>query len=353
MCAWFGVLFGRRNRIFCACRHLGGGGALLRNLSDKNALSSASNTTEKLSAEEQEKALHDAGVLSGNLDLDPEHDPVVWVTDNGFEIKSHDVAVSSGTTTVSTVSYKYITLGSWNWIIIGYSTKDVTQGTGHVSVATPDNYDRNTYTTWLDGATPKLVPDSTDAGNAIKSAVQTQSTNFYNTSSFTYKLKSVFTNALGTTEIDAGCVLCLCASITGASRYDYTSPYEAKFPSSDLDTAMTDVYNSIKTAANNQIQEIELTTYWYNGSAATKYTHSEYLFPLACSTFWSDYSQNYCVETYLNSNAKRDIRANWWLRSGHSSISNHACYVDYARDLATWNINSPYGVRPAFVLKIT
>ena len=357
------MLFGRRNRIFCACRHLGGGGRLLRNLSDnyahsgaslsgQNAGHNASGSATNLSAEEQEKALHDAGVLSGNLNLDPENDPVVWVTDNGFEIKSHDVAVSSGTTTVSTVAYKYVTLGSWNWIIIGYSTKSLTQGTGHVSVATPDNYNRNTCTTWLDGALPKLVSDSTDAGNAIKSAVQAQSTNFYNTSSFTYKLKTIFTNAAAdpANEIPVGCVLCLCAGTTGESSFNDAKDI-SYYPTGELKTAMTSVYNSIKTAANNQIQLTPLTTYGYNGSSYTTYPHSEYLFPLA----YGISGENFCVETYLDTDAKCDINATWWMRSGRSLSVDRAAsvYTDGSLNRYSYYVYGSCGVRPAFVLKIT
>ncbi|MBO5310063.1 MAG: hypothetical protein J6A98_02540 [Clostridia bacterium] len=332
-----------------------GGGALLRNLSDNYAHSSASQAGQNATQKGATNLTPQEQLLNGTLELDPENDPVVWVTDNGFEIKSHDVSVSSGTTTVSSTSWKYITLGSWNWIIIGYSTKNETQGIGHVSVATPDNYDRNTYTTWLDGATPKLAPDSTDAGAAIKSAVQTQSTNFYNTSSFTYKLKSVFTNAAADpkNEIPAGCVLCLCDTIFSVPK-DSTGYY----PTSNHYSVITTVYDTIKEEANNQIQETELTTWYYNGSAIDDYSHQEFLFPLATTYNWAatSYPQNFCIETYLNTNAKRNLNGKWWwLRSGFkdSQYASYAVAYDGAvGDLGRLPIRTYPGARPAFVLKL-
>ncbi|MBO5309993.1 MAG: hypothetical protein J6A98_02170, partial [Clostridia bacterium] len=57
-----------------------GGGALLRNLSDKNGLSSALQSgqiaTENLTPQEQ--------LLAGTLELDPENDPVIYTTDYGL-----------------------------------------------------------------------------------------------------------------------------------------------------------------------------------------------------------------------------------------------------------------------------
>ena len=307
----------------------------------------------------QEKALHDAGVLSGNLNLDPENDPVVWVTDNGFEIKSHDVAVSSGTTTVSTVSYKYVTLGSWNWIIIGYSTKSLTQSiSGVVNVA---NTSYNDYFSISDNTNivNKLGTDTTDAGSIIKSASVEKNARIYLSGvSVPTKFKTIFTNAKAdpANEIPAGCVLCLCAGTTGDSIYEDETVYKAYFPDSDIDTAMTSVYNSIKSAANNQIQETKLITYWYNGSAKKKYEHYEHLFPLATnnSSWWpaASYPQNFCVETYLDTNAKRAIDTSWWLRSGDSSSSSIAYRIYSGGSLSSKRVTYSHGVRPAFVLKL-
>lgn len=311
----------------------------------------------------QEKALHDAGVLSGgDLGLDPENDPVVWVTDNGFEIKSHNVAVSSGTTTVSSTSWKYVTLGSYNWIIIGYSTKELNQSvSGHVNInnTSYNDYFSITNTTNL---VNKLGTDTTDAGSIIKSASVEKKARIYLSSAVSVptKLKAVFTNAVGNTEIPAGCVLCLCAGTTGESYYDATSR-QAYFPGSDLDTAMTTVYNNIKSAANNQIVESQLTTYWFDDNYdKTKYTHNEFLFPLASNTGWdaSTYPQNYCVETYLNTAAKRDIDATWWLRSGSTWSQVRYVYLVNGSGLISGSYepcevySNSYGVRPAFVLKL-
>ena len=110
---------------------------------------------------------------------------------------------------------------SINWIIIGYSTNAASS-------------------TSLVKSTNINIPDTTDAGNALKAASskgQLISTQY---------LLNAYSNAVGTSEIPAGCVLCLCAGTTGTSFFNNTSPYYSYFPNSDLDTAMTNVYNNIK-----------------------------------------------------------------------------------------------------------
>lgn len=312
-----------------------------------------------------EKAIHDAAILSGgDLGLDPENDPVVWVTDNGFEIKSHDVAVSSGTTTVSSVSYKYVTLGSWNWIIIGYSTKEGTPSSGisgYVNVGGP-TYNDYANVTNNNNIRNQLVPESTSpAGKTIYNELALGCKDQYYSSSAvtatTTKLKEIFTNAKADpqNEIPANCVLCLCAGTTGTTSYNNTGG-NSYFPNSNLDSAMTTVYNNIKTAAGNAIQSVSLTTYGSNSTGTmTLYTHSEYLFPLATSN--RDTSQTFCVETYLDTAAKRDIDATWWLRSGMHAYSSILYIVSDtgsvgAGTMDRYLVSASHGVRPAFVLKL-
>ena len=94
------------------------------------------------------------------MGLDPENDPVVFTTDYGLEIKSHNVGEvpvtttsPSDTVTVSSTSWNYISAGGYNWIIIGsYSASSYT-----ISTIKVDEYSGNN-------------PDVTDAGNAIENA---------------------------------------------------------------------------------------------------------------------------------------------------------------------------------------
>ena len=277
-------------------------------------------------------------LLAGTLNLDPENDPVVFTTDYGLEIKSHNEAglvdvttndpSSNGTVTVSSTSWNYISAGGYNWIIIGqYASSSYT-----LSTIRGDEYSGNN-------------PDATDAGNAIEDANG-------NGLLKTNVTIPAFTNAIAPSngEIPAGCVLCLCAGTTGTSYFDNTSPHYSYFPSSDLDTAMTNVYNSIKSSL--KILPTSLTTYGYDMDTGTitTYTHIEYLFPLATNE--ENSSQNFCVQTYLNSTTKRDISNRWWLRSGYSSSSSGTYDVGWGGSI---NRNYAYGVyvvRPAFVLQL-
>ena len=317
-----------------------------------------------------------ADLLAGTLELDPENDPVLGTTENGITIRYHNKALTGTwdydtfmktyleptTSTAQTGTfynlsgYLYITLGSWNWIIIGRNsslntitfTNTYAQGT-----ATPNEFVKfasyNTYANALKGQTET----TTDAGSVINSANAKGIVNTVSTATRNYSVTLSSYNVVSSSDLNnySGCVLCLCAGTTGDSYYNSTVPYYSYFPSSDLDTAMTTVYNNIKSAAGDQIQPTSLTTYGYNGSTFTTYPHSEYLFPLAYKEVNS--SQNFCVETYLDSKPKRDIDAYWWLRSGSSSYSGFAYRVNADGSISDYSLNTSRGVRPAFVLKIT
>ena len=333
-------------------------------------------SSEEAAATAQEKALMEAqeALWNGTLELDPENDPVLGTTENGITIRFHNKSLSGtwnyntfmtnyfGPTTSTYQSgtfynlsgYLYITLGGYNWIIIGRNSSLNTvsfKATYAQGTASPNEFVKfasyNTYANALKGQ-----QDTTPAGSAISAENSTQIVNTVSTATRTYSVTLSSYNVVSSADLNnySGCVLCLCAGTTGNSYYDNTSPYYSYFPSSDLDTAMTTVYNNIKSAAGNQIQSTSLTTYGYNGSSYTTYTHSEYLFPLATNTV--NTSQNFCVETYLNTDAKRDIDAYWWMRSGNSYYSDYAYIVYTAGSLASRDVSLSCGVRPAFVLKV-
>ena len=332
--------------------------------------------SEEAAAAAQEKALMEAqeALWNGTLELDSEKDPVLGTTENGITIRYHNKALTGlwnynsfmtnyfGSTTSTYQSgtfynlsgYLYITLGGYNWIIIGRNsnlntvtfTNTYAQGT-----ASPNEFVKfasyNTYANALKGQ-----QDTTPAGSAISAENSTQIVNTVSTATRNYSVTLSSYNVVSSSDLNnySGCVLCLCAGTTGESSFNDAKDI-SYYPTGELKTAMTTVYNNIKSAAGNAIQSTSLTTYGYNGSSYTTYPHSEHLFPLALKSV--DSSQNFCVETYLDTDAKRDIDAYWWLRSG--SRSDHASYV--YRDGC---IGSPYnslvynslGVRPAFVLKL-
>ena len=281
-----------------------------------------------------------ADLLAGTLKLDPENDPVLGTTESGITIRYHNKALTGTwdydtfmktyleptTSTAQTGTfynlsgYLYITLGGYNWIIIGRNsslntvslTTTYAQGT-----ATPNEFVKfasyNSYANALKGQTET----TTDAGSVINSANAKGIVNTVSTATRNYSLTLSSYNVVSSSDLNnySGCVLCLCAGTTGDSYFNDANNL-SYYPTGELKTAMTTVYNNIKSAAGNAIQSTSLTTYGYNGGYKT-YTHSEYLFPLATNTV--NTSQNFCVETYLNSTTKRDIDAYWWLRSGCSS----------------------------------
>ncbi|MBO5310332.1 MAG: hypothetical protein J6A98_03955, partial [Clostridia bacterium] len=346
---WFGFFFNCCNRGFTGGPHRGGGGALYSHLNDSShastphsqggpqAAQNSANNGANLTPQEQ--------LLAGTgLGLDPENDPVVFTTDYGLEIKSHNVGEvpvsvndpsGNGTVTVSNTKWNYISAGGYNWIIIG-------------------SYSESTYTffsTIRGDEYSGLDNDGTPAANAI-SFDEKRPQEIIQGSSVTIP---AFTNAIvpANGEIPIGCVLCLCAGRTGISAFDSTGPYVPCFPSSDLDTAMTTVYDKIKSDLGNQIRLTSLTTYGYDDGSYGIYTHNEYLFPLAAKT--ENSSQNFCVETYLNSNAKRDINVRWWLRTGYSTQGSSAYRIDLdgkVGDDTYKYVNDEESVRPAFVLQL-
>ena len=131
--------------------------------------------------------------LAGTLNLDPEKDPVLGTTESGITIRYHNKALT-GTwnydtfmknyfdPTTSTYQsgnfnnlsgYLYITLGGYNWIIIGRNSSLNTitfTNTYAQSTATPVEFIKfssySTYANALKGQTET----TTDAGSVINSA---------------------------------------------------------------------------------------------------------------------------------------------------------------------------------------
>ena len=363
-----------------------GGGALLRNLSDNYAHSGLSNSAEKLTPEEQAKAELNANILAGGgLGLDPENDPIVATTDWGLDIKFHnagewtstgykaDQMSSNGNVSTSALNgYCYFTGGTYGgvslkWVIIGYSPTVIT----------------STSPIW---AKDIGIPDTTDAGNALKSA--SSKGTLIGTS---YKVNPIYTNAVSNSEIPAGCVLCISeknllnADYNNDSYYTKDSSgyfYGARWSLSELRTTMSNLCNSGIAGFDTiraKIKTVSLNQYYYrssngsSGAIAKDTATSDKFFALANSTYatgdavhydTSTYPQNYRLETYLGatyaSHASKRISYThntttayyWWLRSGYSSIYERACIVDKSGSVSNDYVYHSIGVRPAFVLNV-
>ena len=321
-----------------------------------------------------------ADLLAGTLELDPENDPVLGTTENGIAIRYHNKALTgtwdydafmktyledkfTGSGTFYNLSgYLYITLGHYNWVIIGRNSSlnavSLTTTYGQSNETISNFIKFASYSTYAN-AMKNLIETSTDAGSAINSANTKGIVNTVLGATRNYSITLSSYNVVSSADLNnyAGCVLCLCAGTTGNS-YISKANNSAYYPTGDLKTAMTNVYNSISSAAGGAIQLTSLTTYGDDRAgitgSATSYNHSEYLFPLAAKYVSS--SQNFCVETYLDTTAKRDIDVKWWLRSGSrfgSTKYNYYVLVDGSISNCYLSDFNQFGVRPAFVLKIT
>ena len=332
------MFFKRRNRVFCACRHLGGGGRLLSNLSDKNGLSSAfqsgQNAAQNLTPQEQ--------LLAGTLELDPENDPVVFTTDYGLEIKSHnangapDASITdtnqNDPITVSGTTWNYISVGGYNWIIIGsYSESSYT-----ISTIRGDEYSGSN-------------PDGTDAGYESECA----GTNGL------LKINPItipaFSNAKEgyNGEIPIGCVLCLCAGNITTTQFNASTSSGNNYSGSDLEDYMNNTVYGSDSELSIGLQGLsivpqKLTTLY--AASEPSIIENAYVFPLAAR----DNTESFYVGSYLDSDGKRDIDALWWLRSGGASNSSYAYIVGASGSVSinVFSVAYPLGVRPAFVLQL-
>ncbi|MBO5309911.1 MAG: hypothetical protein J6A98_01750, partial [Clostridia bacterium] len=282
-------------------------------------------------------------LLAGTLALDPENDPVVFTTDYGLEIKSHDAGApsislkgSSGSTTVSGTSWNYISAGGYNWIIIGsYSESSYT-----ISTLTVTEYQ-----------TIGSLADSTPAGTAVKG----------NASKQVIKVNNVTVPAFSNAkegyngEIPIGCVLCLCAgNLSTRIKFNPSTSSGNNYSGSTLQSYMNNTVYGSNSELSIGLQGLSIVPQ----KLTTLYTASEpsiienvHVFPLA----GRDNTESFYVGSYLDSNAKRDIDAAWWLRSGLAANAGQAYYVDDFGNVgcaSNFNVTANIFPRPAFVLQL-
>ena len=326
-----------------------GGGALLRNLSDKNGLFSASNNAENLTPQEQ--------LLNGTLELDPANDPVIYTTDYGLDIKWHMVGLPANSADITILEsgvkfagYAYFTHADVNWVIIGCSNKTYTL-LGVINLSPFINY----YSEYSNSSLNMLQIQDSDAATEIYDAHINGFATFFGDSS-TAKIKSaLFPNAVSSSELETNEILCFAQnSFNTTSKFNDSTSAGNCYYNSRLMSTMNDFYNNNLT--DLPIAEKTLKTVWRGASDTTNGSdlpETYKIFPLA----GKNANESFYVLNYLSSGSDAMKQSSWWLRSGNASDSLHAYYVNSNGSVSygLYNndrVNASYGVRPAFVLKL-
>ena len=275
------------------------------------------------------------------LGLDPENDPVLFKTSSGLEIKFGGATLESG----GLAGYAYFQMGTYNsnpvnWVIIGYG--------GTVNFETPyllHNmaawYDYNGGNSFMD----YLLTSSGPAGTAI-----------YENSKYQDLLQSIFataTNAIqNSTELEDGEFLCLSEKLCGSTEFNSGS--STSYAGSLLKTYMNTLYETTLGLNPDQKALIEAQTLKsmdYEGVMST--TTENYLFPLA--TTYRVTTQEFSIETYLNSSALRACSGRYWTRCGAYNCNYVMVQMVYETGVIAGYASYPYkpwGVRPAMVIKL-
>ena len=312
--------------------------------------------------------------------MDSENDPVLGTTENGITIRYHNKdftgtwdydafvknyvgSTNSSTygssTTTSLSGYFYVTLGGYNWVIIGRNSNLSWANMTYTNTYAQSNEQISnfikfaSYSTYAN-ALKSQIETTTDAGIALNSANSKGLINTVSSISRSYSINlASYSSPVATTEIPSGCVLCFCEGNVGRSGFG-----ARYYPDSDIDNLLYELYSNIKAEANERIQLTPLTTWGWN-DASTKYisySHSEYLFLLARNDS-TKYSENFAVTTYLTSNEMRNIGVYWWMRTIYQSSSSGTkyrahCVSDSGYENMIDGVSSKYYLRPAFVLKL-
>ena len=295
------------------------------------------------------------------LGLNPDTDPTIFTTESGIEIKFGGANLTSGALS----GYTYITVAGTNWVIIGKSTSGFSSTTIK-SLAW--------HLTGLAGssAVNAYYETTTAAGIAIYND-KTLADHIAGGSSITLSSKEINNG-----EIPSGCVLCLSEKNLGNCAFDAdgTTTYPdygrtANYASNDCDlnTYITNYYNNNFPSNIKRMipaQTIKTAYREYNNSTQQTSSISAHLFPLAHANNQKSgvfYTQNYKIETYLNSSAAICVSYTagtttpfaYWLRSGSPFYAYYgtAIYASGVLNTDYESTNQSFGVRPAFVLKIS
>lgn len=281
--------------------------------------------------------------------LNPETDPVIYTTESGLDIKFGGATLSSG----SLNGYTYFTMGGVDWAIIGRSS----QGFGGKGATLASYFTNNSNSTEVTNWANAYFDLQTPYGNTIWND-DTINDPVVSGTKFSFSSKEATSTTIDN-ELAPGEVLCFAVTNIESEQFDAESGYLNDYNSSDCElkalitsycTKTDGVFSSAIGFTEAQMRSIQPQDL-INMGTSTSTTTGAYLFPLATTSRSS--SQNFCIETYLSTNALRDIDANYWLRSGNASIAGNAYIV---RGDGTLNhgerVPDSYGVRPAFVLKL-
>ena len=351
-----------------------------------------------------------------DLGLRPDTDPVVYVTESGLEIKKSNGKYTS-TTTVTTnrgysytqdlTSFYYFTMGTFsgtiytaknttetftvtnepiNWLIIGRGDFDfydetpagnsISNDTNKQEIAALQNYlpmSMSAIPEGPDNEIPNncfLVISEKLLGNmyfnssgAINYKLYSSSSNNYflqGNGYYSHRYRYISSKASSNSSNNATWTT---SGNAGGSLYNYINSLFSK--NNSTGAIISNSLGFTQTQANVIVPQ-QLYTYYYNGGDAqetpstdggTYYT----MFPLATTrTIPSSIYQNFCIENYLNTNAKRVASyvgssqcQRWWLRSGHyPTYQQGAQHGGEAGTIDQSTIDCSYGVRPAMVVRI-
>ena len=356
-----------------------------------------------------------------DLGLRPDTDPVVYVTESGLEIKKSNGKYTSTTTVTTNRGYSY----TQDLTSFYYFTMGTFSGTVYTAKTQADKYEvSNEPVNWLIiGRGEFNFYDETPAGNSIENDKNKQEIAALQN----YLPMSMSTIPEGPEgEIPDNCFLVISEKILGSMYFNAKGAINYSFFSSsgnnpnvninrgqgtygyggryryisDNDVSTTgqkwttsgntggSLYNYINSLFNknnstgaiitnslgftqteaDMIVPQQLYTYYYNGShlqetpntdGATYYT----MFPLARKNAYSSIYQNFCIEDYLDTNAKRigiligssNNQAMFWhTRSGNSTYGHATFSIWPSGAYNTDHVGSLYahGVRPSFVIRI-
>ena len=305
-----------------------------------------------------------AALMSGTWECSPETDPVIYTTDYGLDVKMHLTGYKSDPSTLGKLSsgkfsgYAYISAASVNWAIIGYSSTITNKSlTGHLNIANIlstyssfTGYSSNTF--WS-----TLLNTSTPAGSKIYNEYKSGKDVVYNNAAVSgiyANPAALFPNAKAITDTSVLAqdeVLCFAQAIVQSDvTFNASTSSGNRYSTSNLKDVVDTWYkDNLESLLDSYIAEKTLKTTYSGGSAADSCTVK--LFPLAGASS----SESFYYGTYMSigSGGNMDVDDEWWLRSGYGS-SDLAYSVDTAGIVTTlkYYVHAPWGVRPAFVLKI-
>ena len=259
--------------------------------------------------------------------LDPQNDQVIADL-GGIEIKYHNLlgtSVNDGTIHPQLPGLPYVTMGAYNYLIIGM----------HSSFLSYDFRDNPVNDVVQDGNQFDKL-DLTPAGQAI-------ARDYFN-------LSGVATSDRIDEDLKPGQMLCLCSTYATSLRY-YESNVNALYEGSNLQKHMEDtIYAGLSDTEKKFVATVTLNTQYLTAPSFASLAN-QHVFAVAGA---NQTSENFHILNYLPSGAKIAVPgAQWLTRSGATNHNYSAICVTTAGGFTYTNTgSSSHSVRPAFVLQI-